>query len=279
MKRIAFTIIYNGQHHLTHDFYALRMVDMFDYWVVIEGAALNNGSTQWCNRLNVPANSTDGTIELMNELQSKHSNVKFIVGDGKWNSKDEMVNRALDAAYEYIGDERCILWEIDADEQWQFDALVENEIHLMKSGCDCGAVRWNHFVSHDLVAIGDWGGNLNTRLWIWNEPKQQRFITHEPPNLSGAMQPIELPRKCNHYSYFFERDVKFKSEYYGGHQNVYANWFKLHLDGERKKLQFPLHISYLFGNDTYIGNTNSFIVPINIIEYENKKHKTENENY
>jgi hypothetical protein len=247
------------------------MIEMFDYWVVVEGAAQNNGSTNWCNNLDVPANSTDGTIEFMNTIIENHDNVRFVVGDGKWNSKDSMVNAALDEIQKLVDNERCFVWEIDADEQWEFDALIENEIHLMKSGSNCGAVRWNHFVAHDLVAVGDWGGNLNTRLWIIDEPKTQRFISHEPPVLQGANTPIELPRKCNHYSYYFERDVHFKSLYYGGHQNIYANWFRLQMDGERKRLEFPLHISYLFGNDTYIGKTNAFIVPLKYVQNENAK--------
>ena len=50
--RIAFSIILNGLHHLQHNNYYQTMLDNFDYWVIVEGQALPNGSTSWCKQLN-----------------------------------------------------------------------------------------------------------------------------------------------------------------------------------------------------------------------------------
>lgn len=264
MKRVAFTIIYNGLHHLKHNGFADRMASMFDHWVIVEGAANNGGSTAWCKQHHGADNSTDGTIEYLNELEKKHRNISVFRGLGKWRSKDDMCNHALKMLGVEVS-EKCFLWEVDADEQWTLDAIEQNEQALISSGKTTGAVRWNHFVSHDLIAVGDWGGNLNTRLWIWDDANYQRFLSHEPPVLSGTTDPIELPYKCNHYSYYFEKDVLFKSRWYGGHQHVHKNWINLQLNFERKKIKFPLHISYLFGKDNWIGRSNT-----NIVYHENK---------
>ena len=262
MKRVAFTIIYNGLHHLKHNDQWKFIVDNFDQWVIVEGAAKNGGSTAWCNDHPGMSHSTDGTREFVSDLCSKYDNVKFITnfGDSYWESKDAMVNCALtNLAESYKDEEFIFLWEIDADEQWSLDALEANEQALLKSGKNTGAVRWNHFVSHDLIAIGDWGGNLNTRLWIW-APGKQLFATHEPPIMQNSDAPIELPKPCNHFGYLFEKDVYFKSQYYGGHENIYEPWLKLQVDKERNSLSFPLHISFMFGRSGWIGKSNSHII-------------------
>lgn len=262
--RVAFTICYNALHHLKHNDFAKRMASMFHYWVIVEGAAENNGSTSWCHNHPGEANSTDGTIDYLNSLEREYQNVWVFRGLGKWKSKDDMCNHALNMLSAELNGRSAFLWQVDADEQWTHEKLCANEFALSEANergfATTGAVRWNHFVSHDLIAVGDWGGNLNTRLWIWNP--SQRFTSHEPPIMSDASDPIELPEKCNHYSYYFETDVNFKSKYYGGHEQVYRNWLRLQMTGERKRIKFPLHISYLFGRNVWIGQSNSHIVQL-----------------
>lgn len=257
MKRVAFTIVYNGLHHLKHDAFAERMSLMFDHWFIVEGAARNTGSTAWCKTHPGADNSTDGTIEYLIEFCKTHPNTELFIGLGKWENKDVMCNHAL-KMIDAVVQEQHILVEVDTDEQWTQDALDKNIDALILSASNVGGVRWNHFVSHDLIAVGDWGGNLNTRFWIRNH--RQKFTSHEPPVLNGQRAVFELPEKCNHYSYLFDSDVHFKSKWYGGHERIYDNWLKLQLTGERKQLSFPLHISYLFGNTSWIGRSNSHII-------------------
>lgn len=58
------------------------------------------------------------------------------------------------------------------------------------------------------------GGNLFNRVTWW---KGDRYRTHEPPVWQGGNDPaIILSPKIEHYSYYFEEDVKFKDKWYGG---------------------------------------------------------------
>ena len=72
MKRVAFTIILNGLHHLKHNDYYKFMIDNFDLWVIAEGAVESRGSTSWCKKMpdNLHNNgrSVDGTLEFLTEL-------------------------------------------------------------------------------------------------------------------------------------------------------------------------------------------------------------------
>ena len=71
MKRIAFTIILNGLHHLKHNDYYLFLINNFDYWIIVDGASNNNGSTTWCNNMldkyHNNGASNDGTIEFIKD--------------------------------------------------------------------------------------------------------------------------------------------------------------------------------------------------------------------
>lgn len=117
--RIAFSIILNGRHHLLHNNYYKFMVENFDYWVIAEGASMNQGSTKWCKTMpdkycDKFGSSTDGTVELLKEIE-KESNgkMKVIFPKRMWSSKDEQVNAATTVARELIKDDENFLWEVD----------------------------------------------------------------------------------------------------------------------------------------------------------------------
>jgi len=75
----------------------------------------------------------------------------------------------------------------------------------------------------------------------------------------GQRQTVHIPDVTfDHYSYSFDKDVKFKSVYYSGHQNVFKN-----IKAVRDSETFPLPISALFGKETAIGKSNSFIHKLN----------------
>ena len=50
------------------------MLNNFDYWVVVEGASLNNGSTYWCKSISdkyqTNGMSVDGTVEFLSSIES-----------------------------------------------------------------------------------------------------------------------------------------------------------------------------------------------------------------
>ena len=58
----------------------------------------------------------------------------------------------------------------------------------------------------------------------------------------------------HHYNYYFEKDVKFKDAWYGGHENILERW---KLINSLPKEAFPLHISALITG--YWGTTKTII--------------------
>ena len=104
--RVAFTIALNAKHHFEHNNYADKMAEMFDYWVIVEGASGHTGSTSWCKDISEKYQnngaSTDGTVEYLKELSDKHQNVEAILHQGPWANKDSMVNVAVDFLREMV---------------------------------------------------------------------------------------------------------------------------------------------------------------------------------
>jgi hypothetical protein len=189
--RYAFTIIYNGKHHLLHKEFAERMVSMFDKWVIVEGFSRNGGSTAWCTSIRPPSQSTDGTIELCQSLQS--NKVIFATSQTGWSSKDEQVNKAMELLQ---GSEPGWLWQVDADEHWTTEDLEGAESMLQKDIKLAGGFQFYHYLCKDvdgrqLVGKGAWGDNIHTRLWWW---RGQKFISHEPPKMVGQDGVRLLPR-------------------------------------------------------------------------------------
>lgn len=254
--RIGFTIIYNGAHHLEHNDWGNRLKSMLDLWVIVEGKALNTGSTSWCNLF--PDIEDDNTNKLLERLAPGNDYCIHVECANR--NKDEMMNLAWDVADEFTYyNQLRFVWMFDIDEQWTSDQMTEAERMLIDVDADCGCFHANHYVGKDLIAKGTWGEgndpedplrNAYRRLWRW---KGQRFATHEPPVLEGGNgKEILLPQRFNHYSYYFEKDVIFKSKYYNGYENLHTKWLDL-----QKETVFPQPISRLL--DGHWGTTSTVI--------------------
>ena len=244
--RIAFTIIFNGLHHLKHNDQYKFLSSHFDYWVVVEGASKSSGSTSWCKK--IPANihkngaSVDGTREFLDQLSSDCKNVIYIPSNGFWESKDHQVNVAIEEIKKIT--KKCFLWQVDIDEQWKAEDLGAAEEEILLFNYKVGSFRANCYIGKNLMAIGDWGECSTygyTRLWQW---EGEKFIAHEPPILDGLMgkDALLLSPRFNHYNYYFEKDVLFKDQWYGGHEQIYDRW---KLINKLPRHMFPLHISNL----------------------------------
>lgn len=253
MQRIAFTIVYEGDHHLEHKNFAENMARMFDHWIVVEGYAMPNGSTRWCRKLQVPPVSTDSTVQFMRDFADTHKNVHFYSKGDYYDSKDSQVNIAIAILKKICG--KCYLWEVDADEHWKEEDLKRAEQFADKSTSVGFKFQFNHYVGPGIIATGDWGSGHLNRLWKWTG---QYFQSHEPAMLRGQRGVTAVPDvKFDHYSYYFKKDVMFKSKSYPGHEKVVQNWESIQPPNE-----YPMHISRLFGIDTKIGKSNSLIVQI-----------------
>lgn len=260
--RIAFTIIYNGKQHLLHNDFAINMAKNFDYWILVEGAANNGGSTAWCNRHKGNIHSDDGTIDLIEILKETNKNIIHVSNSRKWNSKDEQVNAAITEVKKLT--DKCFLWQVDADEYWTIIDIIANEEYLNYFDADAGLVEFDHYVGDGLLAVGDWGSGVHKRIWKWSG---QRFLSHEPPLLENEKRSIVCPEKYKHYAYYFEEDVRFKAEYYKGHESVYSGW--KYLRDNIDVISFPVHISVLFGKKG-IGLSKTKIIRTN----EKEKNQT-----
>ena len=257
--RVAFTIILNGKHHLLHNNYYQFLLDNFDMWVVVEGVALNTGSTSWCKSLDTSFHtnglSNDGTTEFLNNLNS--DKIKIIKNNnGFWSNKDEQVNAAI--SYIKTQTDSCYLWQIDIDEQWTSEQLSSAEKTIDEHKAKTGCFLCNFYVGKNHLVTGEWGEGRYLpyrRLWKW---EGEMFKTHEPPILEGKNSPeILIPIKFNHYSYYFEQDVKFKESYYTGYENLYKRW----LDIQQKP--YNMHVRELLGTNTWWSQTNSLIQYVN----------------
>lgn len=232
--RIAFTIVLNGFYHLYHNNFAKNMVDMFDLWVIAEGAVRPGGSTRWCkdikSRWQQDGHSVDGTYEELSSLAMRYNNVYLVTNkDGLWDSKDHQVNAAIDTI-NHILKERGLegehfLWEVDVDEQWNKVSLVSAEWDLVQADGHTGLFLCNFYVGPDRIAKGEWGEGKKLpyrRLWRW---KGQLFKTHEPPTLVGGNKnETLLTQRFDHFAYYDRLSVQFKGNFYGGHSGVYERW-------------------------------------------------------
>jgi hypothetical protein len=185
--------------------------------VFVDGLALPGGSTSWCKPLDSKwhnnGSSIDGTVDFLTTLSEKQKNVVVVTRKSPWKSKDDMVNAAIKEICKKT--QEAYLFQIDADEQWT-TAQLEEAIKLLDyADADCGMFCAEYWLGDDLRAVGEWGEcklQPYRRLWRW---KGQKFATHEPPELEGGNGfSVWLPERFNHYAYYYDNDVKFKSEYY-----------------------------------------------------------------
>jgi hypothetical protein len=260
VKRFAFTIIFNGLHHLKHKDYYQFILDNFDHWVVAEGASLSNGSTSWCKKMpdeyHVNGHSVDGTLEFLKSLNNPK--ISIVETTGFWNSKDDQVNSCIHKLKTKY--DRGYLWEIDCDEQWTLEDINQSEFLLHDLNLKTASFPARSWLGPNLQARGEWGECVNggyTRLWNW---QGELFERHEPPTLQGGNGKQQmLPIYFDHYNYYFEQDVTFKDKWYSGHEGILSNW---------KRLQtlpndvFPLHIGNFFSSG-WNRNTQTNIVYAN----------------
>jgi len=246
MKRIAISIVLNGAHHI-HDQLG-TILPHFDQWIVVEGASKNVFCTSWCSQ--VPdeyhnnGNSIDDTMKILDEIVShndmRRCQVTVLKASGLWEGKLTMFNEAIKCIQE-----PCWLWEIDIDEYWRPEQLGHSEAILEHLKADIGTFACDYMLSENIIVRGEWGESIThgyRRLWKY-EPGR-KFISHEPPIIEGmkTICPTKLLPRFRHLSYFYEKDVLFKSKWYGDHENIHTGWKNI-VTGVT---QLPCAIEHLF---------------------------------
>ena len=255
MKRVAFTIVLNGLHHLNHKNFFNEMLEKFDLWVIVEGVALPGGSTSWCREpdSNFHNNylSVDGTTEFL-DTQDNDKLIVIRPEEGAWPSKDVQVNAAIKEIKNLY--EECFLWQVDVDEHWRKDQLEEAEQLLLRHNGKTGCFLCDFLVGENQQVFGEWGECIHDkwrRLWHWTG---EEFSAHEPPTLKGKNGPgFLLPQRFTHYSYYFDQDVLFKEKYYGGYDGLYERWKQIQSN------RGTIHVRELLGDKLRWSFTNSII--------------------
>lgn len=224
MKKIAFTIVFNGMPFLRKQVGYIPQT--FDHWYIIEGPAKNTHDTQWCKK--IPEQylsdrnlSRDGTTEFIDQIARDHDNVTVYRPPHKkfWDGKVEMCNSFIDNV------ENAILMQIDVDEFWDPNVLKDMfEFCEAHPGMfDCMSFRCNFFLGPRLLVTqkgtyGDMPWDWK-RLWIVKQPT--KWERHEPPTLKGCTREVSKDAterngwKFNHYAYINVDQVRFKQDYYG----------------------------------------------------------------
>jgi hypothetical protein len=172
--------------------------------------------------------------------------------EGPWSSKDAMVNAAMEALSKLPPVTH--LFEIDADEVWTESNLNAATSDLDNASASCGQFLSDYYVGPGLLARGEWG---ESRIFpyrrLWRYKSGMRFRMHEPPEMDGGNGvTILLPQRFKHYAYYYEQDVKFKNDYYTGHDDIYTKWLSL-----QKETVWPQPLSRLISG--FWGKTNTRI--------------------
>ncbi len=248
-----FTIVLNGEPFIRYHIDLFKQLPFKWHWHIIEGVAELKNDTAWSVAMGGKVShefhrnglSKDGTTKYLDGLKIEFPDNITIYRKGKekfWNGKLEMVNAPLKNI-----DEESLLIEIDADELWTFDQILETRKMFLENPAKTAAYFWCHFYV---------GGNLVTTIknaysktpyyeWIraWRFNPGNRWTTHEPPALcmqNGTGQWMDLAKinpflhneteahglVFHHYAYVLEQQLKFKEIYYG-YQNALHVWQKL----------------------------------------------------
>lgn len=219
MRLVIFTIVLDGMPYIKWHLPIFEKLKCDWEWIVIEGAAQNNGSTKWCcpqpERL-----SNDGTSDYLESLAEKKL-INWIHRE-RWESKDAMINRGLESI-----ENRCVLMQIDADEI-HTPENIDKIVQLFTNDPQLGAIRMpcRFFVGSRLVCQGQDCWSNKSREWkrAWRFEPGMRFWSHEPPNIQPLEGRIMESTEArfqglifDHYAYALKKQVEYKEKFYGYH--------------------------------------------------------------
>lgn len=204
-------------------------------WAVIEGVAHPTHCTKWVAGT-TPRLSKDGTHEFMMSLWEFDTRVEF-ASLPEWDGKIQMVNCPLVQPLPFIAREKdFLLWQIDGDEIWQAEQIVQMHEMFTRYPEKNAAFFWcRYFVGTDkVITTRNCFGNQSSYEWhrVWKIKPGQLFRTHEPPIIDGLkMNPFTHAETesrglvFDHFSWCTRDQVAFKAAYYSGSQNPNAKHY------------------------------------------------------
>ena len=250
MKKVAFTIMFNGMRFLPEQI--KRIPKMFDKWYIIEGPVNPVHCTSWCKE--IPAQyvndmnmSSDGTYEYLNNIDNdKIEVIRSPIVDGRhryWDGKLEMCNSFMDKI------ENALLMQIDMDEFWGDNTLNKIFDWSKDIGKCMAQFKCNFYVGENLITTGTncYGDMPYEWNRLWTIKNKTTWKSHEPPKLNrtGIHQVVKDVTSRNnwgfrHYAYAYEEQLKFKEDYYG-YTGAVEGWKRL-----QSETKFPVYLRNYF---------------------------------
>jgi Glycosyl transferase family 2. len=242
VKLVIFTIVLDGMPYIAWQYSIFQKLKCDWRWIVIEGAAMNNGSTKWCQKQE-GRYSIDGTTDFLLKIcDYRQINV---LANTRWESKDAMANTAVSEITE-----PCVLMQVDADEI-HTPENIEKIVQLFEKDDSLGAIRMpcRFFVGPRLICHGEncWSNRSFEWTRAWRFEPGMRFLIHEPPNLhplkGRIMEKDEAKThglSFDHYAYALKKQVKYKEAFYG-YTGLVNQWRSL-----QKHDHFPEQLNRFF---------------------------------
>lgn len=222
-----FTLALDAEPWIEKHLHVFQQLTVPWQWVIAHGAAMNGGSTKWCQPQN-PRLSTDGTTEYLHGIDDERVTV---LEKKSWPSKDAQCNAALEVITKSVSNSSglavpSVLMQVDSDEMWsakQIETIVRTfaeRPQLSSMMFDC-----RYYVGENLITQGEncFGSRENEWLRAWRYEPGRRFISHEPPVLEGddperrmsKRETREIVGRFEHFAYVTEAQVAFKEKFYG----------------------------------------------------------------
>lgn len=240
-----FTIVLNGMPLLRYHLPMFSKLPFSWHWHVVEGLANLNHDTAWSKPLGGSVQSwmhkdglsVDGTTEYLNQMRDRRVTVYRKPPKQFWDGKLEMVNAPLVNIRE-----PCLLWEIDSDELWTAQQIMDMaDLFEMNPERQSAFYRCVFFVGRELVIENEEVyGNHRAQEWkrTWRFQPGDTWSSHEPPRLMrgnldvGEINPFTQDETklhglvFQHFGYVTEPQLRFKEAYYG-YSDALNHWRRL----------------------------------------------------
>ncbi len=247
-----FTIVLNGEPFIRHHIEQFKQLPFRWHWHIMEGVAHLRHDTAWSlpsggkipDQFHHKGLSNDGTTQYLDELvKAFPQNVTvYRKKEGFWDGKREMVSAPLMHILE-----ECLLWEVDVDEIWRAQQIVDaRKMFLGNRDRTSAFYLCLYLIGPDrLIVSRDGYGNHYGGEWLrtWRFRPGMVWARHEPPILAepignnqyhdvGRVNPFtrdETERAglvFEHYAYATLPQVLFKQSYYG-YSGAVAGWLAL----------------------------------------------------
>lgn len=247
----VFTIVLNGEPFIRYHEDMLRRLPFRWHWHVVEGVAALRHDTAWSTAtggrvhdgMHRQGRSNDGTSEYLDDLAARFPGqvTLYRKPPGEfWDGKREMVNAPLPSITE-----PCLLWQMDNDELWTVDQIVEMRRRFLAEPDRGAAFYWCwYYVGPDRIISTRHNYAQNPAFeWLrtWRYRPGDHWAAHEPPTLvrpqPGDARPVDIATMhpftqdetesfgavFQHFAYVTEAQLGFKEDYYG-YRDARAQW-------------------------------------------------------